>query len=174
MESYTGFAEVYDLLMDNIPYDEWASYLAGLLEEYGVGTGLVAELGCGTGNITTRLAQRGYDMIGIDSSEEMLAIAREKQTEAEDESSILYLLQDMREFELYGTVNAVISICDSLNYIIEEEDLKQVFSLVNNYLEERGLFIFDLNTIYKYRELLAQNTIAENREECSFIWENTF
>ena len=174
MESYTGFAEVYDLLMDNIPYDEWASYLAGLLEEYGVGTGLVAELGCGTGNITTRLAQRGYDMIGIDSSEEMLAIAREKQTEAEDESSILYLLQDMREIELYGTVNAVISICDSLNYIIEEEDLKQVFSLVNNYLEERGLFIFDLNTIYKYRELLAQNTIAENREECSFIWENTF
>lgn len=174
MEAYTGFAEVYDLLMDNIPYEEWTDYLAELLAEYGVREGLVAELGCGTGNVTERLAEKGYEMIGIDNSEEMLAVAMEKQTEAESEPSVLYLLQDMREFELYGTVDAIVSICDSINYILQEEEIRQVFSLVNNYLEERGLFIFDLNTIYKYRELLAQNTIAENRDECSFIWENTF
>ena len=184
MEAYTGFAEVYDKFMDNIPYEEWTEYLAGLLAEYGVNQGLVCELGCGTGTVTELLAAKGYDMIGIDNSEEMLAIAREKQMERmadnwdeedlEESNQILYLLQDMREFELYGTVDAVVSICDSVNYILEPEDLRKVFSLVNNYLEAGGLFIFDLNTIYKYRTLLGQNTIAEKREECSFIWDNDF
>lgn len=191
MEAYSGFAEVYDTFMDNVPYEEWTEYLAGLLKEYGVENGLVAELGCGTGSVTELLADRGYDMIGIDNSEEMLAIAREKQMErrmsadsgweeeeesadCDEEREILYLLQDMREFELYGTVDAVVSICDSMNYILKDEELRQVFSLVNNYLEEHGLFIFDMNTVYKYRELLAQNTIAENRDECSFIWDNYY
>ncbi len=86
---------------------------------------------------------------------------------------ILYLLQDMREFELYGTVRAVISICDSMNYILEEEDLLQVFRLVNNYLDPGGYFIFDLNTIYKY-EQIRESTIAENLEEASFIWDNFY
>ncbi|MGB4657925.1 MAG: class I SAM-dependent methyltransferase, partial [Mobilitalea sp.] len=130
------------------------------------------ELGCGTGSITRRLAKSGYDMIGIDNSEEMLAIARDKSAEAKD--SILYLCQDMREFELYGTVAAVISVCDSMNYILTEEDLLQVFKLVNNYLDPQGLFIFDLDTQYEYEEVLGDNTIAENREDGSFIWENTY
>lgn len=92
----------------------------------------------------------------------------------EKESDILYLLQDMREFELYGTVRAVVSVCDSMNYITEEDDLLQVFRLVNNYLDPGGIFIFDLNTEYKYRELLSDNVFAENREEGSFIWENWY
>ena len=87
---------------------------------------------------------------------------------------ILYLLQDMREFELYGTVRAAVSICDSMNYITNEEDLLQVFKLVNNYLDPKGIFIFDLNTIYKYKHLLGDATIAENREDCSFIWDNYY
>ncbi|HIV23299.1 MAG TPA: class I SAM-dependent methyltransferase, partial [Candidatus Merdiplasma excrementigallinarum] len=87
---------------------------------------------------------------------------------------ILYLLQDMREFELYGTVRAVVSVCDSMNYITDEEDLLQVFRLVSNYLDPGGIFIFDLNTVHKYRDILGDATIAENREECSFIWENDF
>ncbi len=90
------------------------------------------------------------------------------------ESDILYLLQDMREFELYGTVRAVVSVCDSMNYITEEDDLLQVFLLVNNYLDPGGIFIFDLNTEYKYRELLSDNVFAENRDEGSFIWENWY
>ncbi|MCD7957816.1 MAG: class I SAM-dependent methyltransferase [Lachnospiraceae bacterium] len=90
------------------------------------------------------------------------------------EPDILYLLQDMREFELYGTVRAVVSVCDSMNYITEEEDLLQVFRLVNNYLDPGGAFIFDLNTPYKYEEILAENVFAENREEGSFIWENWY
>ena len=111
-------------------------------------------------------------MIGVDNSEDMLEIAMEKKVESGHD--ILYLLQDMREFELYGTVNAVVSICDSVNYITEEEELVEVFRLVNNYLDPKGIFIFDFNTEYKYREILGDCTIAENREECSFIWDNYY
>ena len=119
MEAYSSFAAVYDTFMDNIPYDDWAAYLISLLKEYAVEDGLVLDMGCGTGSMTERLAEEGYDMIGIDNSEEMLEIAMEKR--AESGLDILYLLQDMREFELYGTVKAVVSICDSVNYITEEE-----------------------------------------------------
>ena len=172
MDAYTSFAQVYDLFMDNVPYEEWSRYVIELLKEEKIEEGLVLDLGCGTGKMTRLLATAGYDMIGIDNSEEMLEIARECQYEQED--GILYLLQDMREFELYGTVRAVVSICDSMNYILDEEDLLQVFRLVNNYLDPKGLFIFDMNTRYKYAELLGETTITENREEGSFIWENYF
>lgn len=172
MDAYTSFARVYDTFMDNIPYEEWAEYLTGLLKEYGVSDGLVLDLGCGTGNMTELLADAGYDMIGVDNAEEMLEIAMEKKEESGHD--ILYLLQDMREFELYGTVRAVVSICDSVNYIDEEEDLTEVFHLVNNYLDPGGVFIFDFNTLYKYREILGDRTIAENRDDCSFIWDNYY
>lgn len=172
MASYESFARVYDDFMDNIPYDDWAGYVISLLKEKGIEEGLLLDLGCGTGNITQRLAKSGYDMIGVDYSAEMLEIAQEKNIE--EESQILYLLQDMREFELYGTVRAVISICDSMNYIIEYEDLTEVFRLVNNYLDPEGYFIFDMNTLYKYETILADNTIAEDRETMSFIWDNYF
>ena len=221
MGAYESFARVYDLFMDNVPYEEWSSYLTGLLREYSICGGTVAELGCGTGKMTRLLAAAGYDMIGVDNSEEMLEIAREAEYEADawdesDESEeltepekadelcgleepegekepcgpeepvepeeltepadrgILYLLEDMRELELYGSVRAVVSVCDSMNYILEEADLREVFSRVHEYLEEDGVFIFDLNTVYKYRDLLGETTIAENREEGSFIWENYF
>lgn len=172
MEAYTSFAQVYDLFMDNVPYETWCSYVCGLLKEQGVTGGLVLDLGCGTGSLTELLAAKGYDMIGVDNSEEMLQIAIDKR--AQTGSDILYLLQDMREFELYGTVAAVVSICDSMNYITEYEDLVTVFRLVNNYLDPGGVFIFDLNTIYKYETMLGDSTIAENREESSFIWENYY
>ena len=177
MDAYSGFAALYDMFMDNIPYEEWGQYLVGLLKEYQVDQGIIAELGCGTGKITELLAMECYDMIGIDNSEEMLQIAREKllaYEENDKRKNILYLLQDMREMELYGTVHAVVSICDSLNYITEEEDLLQVFRLVNNYLEPQGLFIFDLNTEYKYSEVMGDRNICENRENASFIWENYY
>ena len=146
MEAYTNFAEVYDLFMDNIPYEDWCSYVTGLLKEHGVKDGLILDLGCGTGSLTELLAVAGYDMIGVDNSEDMLQIAMDKR--AESGKDILYLLQDMREFELYGTVKAVLSICDCINYILEYKDLVEVFRLVNNYLDPGGVFIFDLNTVY--------------------------
>lgn len=172
MDAYTGFAAVYDMFMDNIPYGEWCGYLTGLLREQGIADGLVLDLGCGTGTMTRLLATEGYDMIGVDVSGEMLEIAME--SEESKPRGILYLQQDMREFELYGTVRAIVSICDSMNYLMEYDELVQVFRLANNYLDPGGVMIFDLNTIYKYREELGEQTIAENRDGGSFIWENFF
>lgn len=172
MEAYTSFAKVYDTFMDNVPYDEWADYIEDRLKEYGIEDGLVLDLGCGTGSITEKMAEKGYDMIGVDYSGEMLEIAMEKREESGHD--ILYLMQDMREFELYGTVRAIISACDSVNYILDDEDLEEVFRLVNNYLDPEGIFLFDFNTEYKYKEILGNQTIAEEREECSFIWDNFY
>ncbi len=172
MSAYTGFAELYDLFMDNIEYDKWSEYIVSLLEEYGIKDGLVLDIGCGTGNITERLYDKGYDMIGIDNSYDMLSVAMEKRTENEKEG-ILYLCQDAREFELYGTVRAIVSVCDTMNYILEYEDLVTVFKLVNNYLDPKGIFIFDLKTDTYFKKL-GESTIAENRDEGSFIWENAY
>lgn len=172
MTAYSEFARVYDLFMDNVDYEAWCGYLTECLREYGIEDGLVLELGCGTGTMTELLAEAGYDMIGVDNSGEMLAEAIEKR--AVSGRDILYLQQDMQEFELYGTVRAIVSVCDCLNYLTEEEDLQEVFRLVNNYLDPGGIFIFDMNSDYKYREVLGDRTIAENREEGSFIWENSF
>ena len=172
MEAYTRFAQVYDTFMDNVPYEKWGTYLTNLLKEYKIEDGLVLDLGCGTGEMTEELAKKGYDMIGVDCSEVMLETAMEKRIESGHD--ILYLLQDMREFELYGTVKAVVSCCDCVNYITEPEELEEVFELVNNYLDPKGLFVFDFNTEYKYKEVLGEQTIAEDREDCSFIWDNYY
>lgn len=176
MDAYTSFSKVYDLFMDNVPYEEWSNFLISLLKENQIEDGILLDLGCGTGKMARLLAKAGYDMIGVDNSMEMLDIAREAEQEEQEasRSDILYLLQDMQEFELYGTVRAVYSGCDSLNYILEEEELLQVFRLVNNYLDPKGLFVFDMNTSFKYEELLGENTIAENRKESSFIWDNYY
>lgn len=171
-EVYGSFSEVYDTFMDNVPYREWAGYIEEKLRQQGIEEGLVLDLGCGTGSMTEELAGAGYDMIGVDSSPEMLEQAFEKKEKSGRD--ILYLLQDMREFELYGTVRAVVSACDCLNYITDPEELLEVFRLVNNYLDPGGIFLFDFNTEYKYREVLGEQTIAEDRDECSFIWDNYY
>lgn len=172
MKAYTDFANVYDMFMDNIDYPAWSEYVAKLLNKYGITDGQVLELGCGTGAITELLASKGYKMIGLDNSPEMLSIATDKKHASGHD--ILYILQDMCEFELHEKVRAIISVCDSMNYILEEDDLLAVFKRANEYLDKGGVFIFDLNTVYKYGEILADNTFAENREEGSFIWENFY
>lgn len=169
MDAYTSFAEVYDLFMDNVPYEEWGAFLANLLKEYEIEDGLLLDLGCGTGKLTRIMENYGYDMIGVDNSYEMLDIAK-----ANSKDSILYLMQDMREFELFGTVRCIYSACDCINYILEDDELKKVFALANNYLDPGGLLVFDINSSFKYYELLGENTFAETREEGSFIWENYF
>lgn len=190
-QAYTGFAEVYDIFMDNVPYEKWYKRIQRELDSFGMQAiklkdhrGLseyaynllqekntILDLGCGTGTLTRMLRDDGYDMIGIDLSLEMLDIAREKET---GENPVLYLCQDMREFELYGTVGAIISVCDSINYLLKEEDVIQTFQRVDNYLYPGGLFLFDFNTEYKYREIIGDTTIAENRKDCSFIWDNFY
>ena len=169
MDAYTGFAQVYDLFMDNVPYQEWGEYLDNIFKKNGLDKGTVLDLGCGTGKLTRIMQAKGYDMIGVDNAMDMLEIAMSEESEG-----ILYLLQDMRELELYGKVDGVYSACDCLNYILEEEDLLQIFNKVREYLDKDGVFVFDINTEYKYTELMADNTFAENREDSSFIWENYY
>ena len=209
MEAYTGFAGVYDIFMEDTPYEAWADFLSDLIEKYGISKpirekedtlvkegsrqkkdglealeemvyeraleterNLVLDLGCGTGTLTELLYAKGYDMIGVDSSEEMLLKAMEKKEKFGSE--ILYLCQDMRDLDLYSTVGTVVSVCDSVNYLLEDDEVESVFSLVNNYLYKGGLFIFDFNTVYKYEKVIGDTTIAENRDACSFIWENYY
>ncbi|NLO08941.1 MAG: class I SAM-dependent methyltransferase [Clostridiales bacterium] len=172
MDKYTDFASVYDILMEHIPYDEWANYIENILKQHGFDKGLVLELGCGTGAMTRRMATRGYDMIGIDMSEDMLSLARQRSEGKKD--GILYLCQDMREFELYGTVAAVFCVCDTINYMLSPEELSKVFRLVANYLDPGGLFIFDMDTVYLYEEVLGDNISIMNHEAGDFIWENSF
>ncbi len=201
MEAYTDFASVYDTFMDETPYEEWAEYLHQLIKEYGISKpvrnkkatlnpeklnqdvklaedvldsekNLVLDLGCGTGTLTELMYQKGYDMLGVDFSQEMLNIAMDKKEKSG--SDILYLCQDMRELDLYSTVGTVISACDSVNYLLEDEEVIETFRLINNYLYPGGLFIFDFNTVYKYEQVIGDTTIAENREECSFIWDNFY
>lgn len=185
MKIYQDFAEVYDQFMDNTPYELWGERLEQLIRKYGVSRperdaedlleserNLVVDLGCGTGTLTELMYRKGYDMIGVDVSESMLNIAMEKK--AASGSEILYLQQDMRELELYSTVGTVFSVCDSVNYLLEEDELLELFTAVNTYLFPGGVFIFDFNTDFKYREIIGDTVITENREDCSFIWENFY
>ncbi len=193
MESYTDFAEVYDEFMDATPYEEWCSRLVEIIKTYGISKpqqdidkvgmseeelalaserDLVLDLGCGTGTLTELMAEEGFDMMGIDLSYDMLQIAMDKS--AESGHDIMYLCQDMRELELYCTVGTVICVCDSINYVLEDDEVIETFARVNNYLYPKGLFIFDFNTNYKYAEVIGDTTIAENREDCSFIWDNYY
>ncbi|MCR5255438.1 MAG: class I SAM-dependent methyltransferase [Acetatifactor sp.] len=184
-ESYGDFAYVYDELMDNTPYEKWCERIVELIAKYGVSKperdsedvldsekNLVLDLGCGTGTLTEMLYKKGFDCMGVDMSQSMLSVAYEKRERSGAE--ILYLCQDMRELDLYSTVGTVVSVCDSVNYILEDEELKKVFSSVNDYLYPEGIFIFDFNTDHKYRDCIGDSTISENREDCSFIWENEY
>lgn len=172
MNEYSSFAQVYDLFMKDIPYSQWIEYLKNIWKMYNCEPKLIAELGCGTGNVTIELAKQKYDMIGIDISEDMLAVAQNKS--AELGLQILYLLQDMTEFELYGTVDCIISLFDSINYIKDETKLLKLFKLVNNYLEPDGIFIFDINTEYKFKNILSSNTFADITDRATYIWENFY
>ena len=195
MTPYTAFSELYDRCMDNVPYDRWAEAIVRILRDAEISGGsLVAELGCGTGEMTTRLRDAGYDMIGIDASEEMLAIAQEKEyeridalrgdetegfEEADPENepcfpTIRFLHQDIRQMELYGTVAAMVSVCDTMNYLTAEKDLVSVFRLANNYLDKGGLFLFDLKTEYYYRTILGNCTRMEDYDDAVLVWDNEY
>ena len=163
-QAYGEFARVYDMFQDNVDYQTWGQWLKQQLAAQGITDGLVLDLGCGTGTMTEILAEAGYDMIGVDNSGEMLAEAMEKRVESGHD--ILYLLQDMQEFELYGTVRAVVSVCDSLNYITEEEELEHVFALVNNYLDPQGIFLFDMNRTNNWKWFFFIFRCTYNTDNC--------
>ena len=171
MSSYVDFAYVYDRLICQ-DYEKWADYIEEIFKKNKIKPNLVLDLGCGTGSITNILSKRGYDMIGVDISCDMLNVARDKMTK--EGQDVLYLCQDIRNFELYGTVDAVLCTLDVLNYITDEQELKKIFGLVKNYLNSGGIFIFDINTRYKFENILSNNTFVTDENGVFYTWENEY
>lgn len=169
---YNNFAYIYDKLMYDVNYSAWADYMEKIFHRYDLRPELVLDLGCGTGSLCIELAKRKYDMIGIDLSYDMLSCAREKSVQ--EEQNILFLNQDMTEFELYGTVDAILCLMDSVNYITKKNDIKKIFKLVRNYLNPGGLFIFDINTKYKLEQVLGSNVFYDVGDDITYIWQNRY
>ena len=169
--SYGNFAFIYDLLTDDVEYSKRCDYLEKIFKKHmDFSPKLIADLGCGTGTVCKEMYERGYDMIGIDSSDMMLSEAVGKT----DYGKILYLNQDMTSFELYGTVDVFLSMLDSLNYITSTDELEDVFALVKNYLNPGGIFVFDINTPYKFEQILADNIFTYDDKGIFYAWENNF
>ena len=170
-DKYTALAYYYDALGEHMDYREYALFVHRYNKEYGKGkSGIALDLACGTGSMTLELDSLGYDTIGVDGSPEMLDVAREKSEGRE----ILYLCQDMRELDLYGTVDIVTCTLDSLNYLTSTKELSAVFALVNNFLEEGGLFIFDLNTEYKFKNIYGNNSYVFEDQGVFCTWQNEY
>lgn len=174
-DGYLAIAGVYDKLNKEIDYSKWASFFEDCFKKYGKNKPeIILDLACGTGRMTCEMASRGYDMIGVDGSVDMLSEAYSKDT-----SGILYLCQDMRELELYGTVGATLCCLDSLNYLTEDGDLEKVFSLVHNYSDPDALFLFDVNSEYKFENIYSDNSyiLEDENEDGGAIfcgWQNSY
>lgn len=172
-EQYSVISQYYELLNSGMDYEAYADFIDKIIKEKGIEkTELVLDLACGTGKITRLLADRGYDMTGVDISPEMLSIAREQ--EYKDQKGILYLCQDMREFELYGTVDATVCCLDSLNYLLKTADVEKCFRLVHNYLVPDGIFIFDVNTPRRFTEEYAKHDYILEEEGVLLAWQNYY
>ena len=169
--AYGAFADIYDAFNDDANYDALCRYICKQFASHGISRGIVADLGCGTGDLTLELAKVGYDMIGIDLSEEMLSILREKMYET-GVPGILLLQQDLCALDLYGTVQAAVSTFDTLNHIGPYKQFERALCRSALFIEPGGLFIFDVNTPYKHSQILANNTYSMEAEDVACIWKN--
>lgn len=168
---YNNMAYVYDRLMYDVDYKKWADYIEKILKKYKE-PHLLLDLGCGTGSFAVEMAGRGYEMIGIDISDDMLSCAKNKALS--NGADILFLNQDMCDFELYGTVDAVTCLMDGVNHITCKKKLWRMLWLVKNYLNPGGVFVFDINTRYKIEKVLGNNLFYDMSDEVSYIWANSY
>ena len=171
MASYGDFAYFYDNLTDNVDYEKRCSYIKGLLAENGVGEGILLDLACGTGTVSLLLSDMGYDVIGVDASEDMLSVAQEKKMESG--ADVIFLCQRMEELDLFGTINACVSTLDSINHVTDEETVREIFRRVSLFMEDKGIFLFDVNTPYKHKCVLGDNTFVYDTDEVYCVWQNT-
>ncbi len=168
---FTALAEYYDRL-NGADYGLYAQYVKNVFEKYGTGKEeLLLDLGCGTGSLTLSLSELGYDMIGADASPEMLSVALDRAYDAN--KSILYLNQDMRSFELYGTVDGIVCALDGINYLQSREDVLKCFKLVRNYLNPGALFMFDVNSEQRFKNLGMRDYFLED-DGVYMGWRNDF
>ncbi len=175
MNSYTALSDYYDkLMMEDFDYNKIADFLENIFSEYNLDARLVCELACGTGNITIPMAQRGYDMIAIDSSFDMLEVARKKAQNLKI-NDILFLNQNMTRLDLYGTVDAFYCLIDGINYVLTPATLFAMFKKIKTcFLEKGGLFVFDISSEYKIKNVLGNNTFVYNSDDLFYSWENRF
>lgn len=171
MAAYGELAFFYDRLTDNAEYSKRCDYITDLLSENGVSEGILLDLACGTGNLSELFSQKGFDVIGVDISENMLSVATEKSYDKG--LDILYLCQDMAELDLYGTINCAVCALDSINHVTDSDKVRKAIQKVGLFMEKGGVFIFDVNTRYKHREILGNNTFVYDLDDIYCVWQNT-
>ena len=167
---YEFFAEVYDELTGNVDYEKRGRYFHKIMLDNNKKDGILVDLACGTGSLSEYFARLNYDVVGVDCSEDMLAVALEKKMETQ--SDIIYLNQRMQDLDLFGTVDIVICALDSINHIIDDQEVRDVFKRISLFLNENSLFIFDVNTIYKHQHILDNNTYVYDCENVYCVWQN--
>lgn len=171
MSGYHSFSQFYDNLTFNVDYKKRADYIQSVLSLYGHPWGLTLDLACGTGTLTLELKSRGVDIFGIDGSYDMLSIAMEKA--AEQGLDVLFLCQEMERLDLYGTIDTCICTLDSLNHITDQKKLQRAFDRVALFMNSGGYFVFDMNTVYKHREILGNNTFVYDTDQVFCVWQNS-
>ena len=171
MSGYHSFSQYYDNLTFNVDYEKRADYIQSVLSLYGHPWGLTLDLACGTGTLTLELKKRGVDIFGIDGSYDMLSIAIEKA--AELGLDVLFLCQEMERLDLYGTIDTCICTLDSLNHITDQKKLQRAFDRVALFMNSGGYFVFDMNTVYKHREILGNNTFVYDTDQVFCVWQNS-
>ncbi len=168
--TYTCFSEFYDSLTENVGYSERADYLVEICRRFNHDWGTALDLACGTGSLTLELYKRGIDIFGADASADMLSEAQQKS--CENDAQILYICQKMQELELFGKIDTCICTLDSLNHLTNETDVKNTFMRIAKYMSAGGLFIFDVNTVYKHRFVLGNNCFIYDIDEVFCAWQN--
>lgn len=171
MDSYGIFADFYDALTLNVDYKQRALYIVNILKNLGHDMGLTLDLACGTGKLTLELKRLGVDVYGADASEDMLSYAYEKAVE--EKFDILFLCQKMQELNLYGSIDTCVCTLDSINHITDIDDVRKTFERVSMFMNKGGYFLFDVNTVYKHREVLGNNTFVYDLDEVYCVWENS-
>ncbi len=168
--AYSSFSSVYDELTLNVDYKKRAEYIMNILADNNIKDGLLLDLACGTGSLSLEFSKSGFEVIGTDVSPDMLMIAREKAFEAGE--NILFLCQKMQETDLYGTVRAIVCSLDSINHLASLEDMQKTFQVLKNFIDDGGIMVFDVNTIYKHQNVLADNTFVYDEKNVYCVWQN--
>lgn len=171
--AYNEFAYFYDEFNGEADYEALLNYILKALKENGIEDGILLDLGCGTGDLTLMLTQAGYDVIGVDQSEEMLAVVRDKADQLEMNDRLLLLQQDILELDLYGTIRAAVSTFDTYNHI-PPESFEKAIGKAAFFMEKGGIFVFDMNTPYKHREILGQNSYEIETPDALCSWQNCY
>lgn len=169
MRAYENMASLYDRLMKDAPYEQWALFTKQVFQKLNKEVNTIADLGCGTGEVTIRLANEGYQMLGVDYSSDMLTWAEQKSSQ--NKLPIQWMHQDVRELTGIGKLDAVISYCDVINYIVLEEDIKEVLSRVYQTLKDDGVFIFDIHAMDYVENLLVGHSFTDVSDEVAYIWD---